>query len=161
MALTGIVDDNGTRYATYGYEQWGRPTTTQHLFADLNTVTFSDPDNGRTVTNPLGLQETYQFAGIQGARKVTRIDRAASGSTPASFYTYSYDSRGYLSSTTDWNGAVTNRSNDTRGQPLSLTTAAGTPQARTVTYTWDATYHLPNLYADRPGADGRGPAHRS
>ncbi|HEX9555105.1 MAG TPA: DUF6531 domain-containing protein, partial [Reyranella sp.] len=143
LALTGIVDDIGTRYATYGYEQWGRPTTTQHLFADLNTVTFSDPDNGRTVTNPLGLQETYQFAGIQGARKVTRIDRAASGSTPASFYTYSYDSRGYLSSTTDWNGAVTNRSNDTRGQPLSLTTAAGTPQARTVTYTWDATYHLP------------------
>src|SRR5216683_3774799 len=143
LALTGIVDDIGTRYATYGYEQWGRPTTTQHLFADLNTVTFSDPDNGRTVTNPLGLQETYQFAGIQGARKVTRIDRAASGSTPASFYTYSYDSRGYLSSTTDWNGVVTNRTNDARGLPLSITTAAGTAQARTTTYAWHPAFHLP------------------
>jgi len=70
---------------------------------------------------------------VQAARKVTRIDLAATASTPASFYTYSYASRGYVSSTRDWNGVVTNRTNDAHGQPLSITTAAGTPQARTVT----------------------------
>jgi len=149
-ALTGIVDDNGNRYATYSYEQWGRPTTTQHGSADLYTVTYNDSDRSRTVTNPLGLVETYQFAGLLGSYKVTRIDRAASGSTPASFSTYSYDANAYPSSTTDWNGVVTNRTNDTRGQPLSIVTAAGTPQARTVTYTWDATYHVPTQIVE-PG----------
>ena len=113
-------------------------------------MTYNDSDRSRTVTNPLGLVETYQFAGLVGSYKVTRIDRAASGSTPASFSTYSYDASAYPSSTTDWNGAVTNRRNDARGQPLSITTAAGTPQARTVTLTWDATFHVPTQIVE-PG----------
>lgn len=72
------------------------------------------------------------------------------GSTPASFSTYTYDGSGYLSSTRDWNGIVTNRTNNARGQPLSITTAAGTPQARTVTCTWDSVYHLPTQIVE-PG----------
>jgi hypothetical protein len=96
-------------------------------------VTYNDTTNGRVVTGPLGLQETYAFATVQQARKVTRIDRAVTASTPASFSTHSYDGNGYLSSTRDWNGMVTNFTNDARGQPVSITTAAGTPQARTVT----------------------------
>ena len=149
-ALTGIVDDIGNRFATFGYEQWGRPITAQHSFADLNTVTYNDSDNSRVVINPLGQQETYHFAYIQNARKVTRIDRAANGSIPASFSTYSYDQYGRPAGTTDWNGVVTNITNGTHGLPVSITTAAGTPQARTVTYTWDPTYHVPTQIVE-PG----------
>src|SRR6185437_16825430 len=76
---TGVIDANGTRYASYSYEQWGRPTTTQHGTADLYGVTFNDTTNARVVSGPLGLQETYTFAMVQLARKVTRSDRVHAG----------------------------------------------------------------------------------
>jgi hypothetical protein len=136
FALTGIVDDNGNRYATFTLEQYGRPTTSQHAGgADSTSVTYGDTDNSRVISNPLNEQDTYHFSFVQNARKVTEIDRAASASTPAASSFYSYDANGFLSSTTDWNGIVTTRTNDPRGLPLSVTAASGTPQARTVTYT--------------------------
>ncbi len=144
MALTGIVDDDGNQYASFSYEQYGRPVTSQHAGgADSTTVAYNDTTNARTVTNALGEQQTYLFSQQQGSRKVTEIDRVADASTPAASYHYSYDSNGFLDGTTDWNGVVTSWTNNARGEPLSITYAKGTPQARTVTYTWHATFRLP------------------
>ncbi|HEY4363625.1 MAG TPA: RHS repeat-associated core domain-containing protein [Bryobacteraceae bacterium] len=142
--LTGITDENGSRFATFTYDASARALTSQHAGgADLTTVTYNDTDGSRTVTNALGLQETYKFATLQGVPKVTEADRASTSTTAAAKSFYTYDSNGFLASHTDWNGNVTNYTNDAHGQHLSLVEAANTLQARTTTINYHATYHLP------------------
>ncbi len=151
MALTGIVDDDGNQYATFTYEQYGRPVTSQHAGgADSTTVAYNDTTNSRTVTNALNEQQIYKFSTIQQARVVSEIDRIADGSTPAASYLYSYDATGFLNGTTDWNNVVTSWTNNSRGEALSITYAVGTPQARTVSYTWAANFRLPTQIVE-PG----------
>jgi YD repeat-containing protein len=143
-ALTGIIDENGTRFATWTYDSTGRALTSQHSGgADLITVAYNDSDGSRTVTGPLGQQGVYHFSTIQSVPKVTEIDFNATSTTPASKTTFTYDGNGYLSSRTDWNGNVTNVVNNSRGLPTSITEASGTPQARTTSISYHPTFRLP------------------
>jgi RHS repeat-associated protein len=145
-ALTGVVDENGTRYTTWTYDSSGRALTSQHAGgAGLTTVAYNDTDGSRTVTNELGQQEVDKFTTLQGVPKLTEADRLASATIPAGKSSYTYDSNGYPASYTDWNGNVTNFVNDAHGQPTSITEAFGTPQARTTTVTYHSSLHLPVL----------------
>jgi YD repeat-containing protein len=56
---------------------------------------------------------------------------------------YTYDSNGFIASKTDWNGNTMTYTRDDQGRELSRTEAPGTPQARTVTTTWDTTLNKP------------------
>jgi len=144
FALTGVIDENGNRYATWTYDLFGRGLTSQMgLGADLTTIAYNDQDNSRTVTSPLGEQEIYKFTLLQGVPKVTEIDRVATASLPAATRTITYDSNGYAASQTDWNGNQTTFVNDVHGQPTTINEAVGTPQARTTTITYHPTFHLP------------------
>ena len=143
FALTGIIDENQRRFTTWSYDSSGRVTSSQHANgADLTQVSYNS-DGTRTVTNPLGQQETYTFTTLQGVPKVAEIDRLATSTTAAATRTFTYDPNGYKASETDWNGNLTIYTNDMRGLPLSVTQASGSSQERTVTATYDATFHLP------------------
>src|SRR5262249_11967964 len=84
FALTGIVDENGNRFATWPYDSAGRGLTSQHgNGAELTTIAYNDTDGSRTVTNALGEKEVYKFTTLQGVSKVTEIDRLAEASLPA------------------------------------------------------------------------------
>lgn len=101
-------------------------------------------DGTTTVTDAAGAERTYHFAVIQGDLKVTQIDgdrctTCANGGIQA----YTYDSNGFVASQTDWNGQVTTFTRDAQGRELSRIEAAGTPEARTVTTTWDTTLNKP------------------
>lgn len=144
-AITGIVDENGATYISWTYDSTGRALTGQFAGgAGLTTVTYNDTDGSRTVANALGETEVYKFTTLQGIPKVTEVDRQATSTTPAATATYSYDSNGYTSSYTDFNGNTTNYENDSHGQPLTITEAAGTPAARTTTVTYLSNFHLPS-----------------
>jgi RHS repeat-associated protein len=144
FALTGIIDENGNRYATWTYDIYGRGLTSQHAGgADLTTIAYNDSDGSRTVTNALGVQEVYKFATLQGIPKVMEIDRLATATTAAATRRFTYDSNGYVASQTDWNGNLTTYVNDVHGQPTTITEASGTAQARTTTITYHASFHLP------------------
>ncbi len=98
-----------------------------------------------TVTNALGVADTYTFTTIQGVPKVTQISRAATSTTAAATRSFGYDSNGYLGSATDWNGNVTTYTNNAQGNPTSITEAKGTSVARTTTISYDTTFtHLPH-----------------
>jgi hypothetical protein len=77
-ALTGIIDENGNRYATWGYDGFGRGILSQ-LSGSVNymSVYYNDTNGNRVVKGPLGIVETYKFATLQGVPKVKEIDRAA------------------------------------------------------------------------------------
>ena len=142
-ALTGIIDENGARFATWTYDASGRATSSQHAGgADLTQIAYN-ADGSRTVTDPLGEQTVYTFVSLQGVPKVTQINRLVSASTAAATRAFSYDANGYTASQTDWNGNLTTYVNDTHGQPTIITEASGTPQARTTAITYDPVFHLP------------------
>jgi len=144
LALTGIVDENGNRFATWSYDNnSGLAMSSQHAGgADLTTVTY-DSSSTRTVTNALGGQETYTFTTLQGAQKLTQIQRLASPGVAAATRAFTYDSNGYLASETDWNGNQTTYVNDSRGQPTTITEAVGAAQQRVTTISYHPTFHLP------------------
>jgi len=145
FALTGIIDEDGSRFATWTYDSSGRALTSQHASgADLTTVAYDDTTGNRTVTNALGQSSVYKFTTLQGVPKVTEIDRASTATTAAGTRTFSYDSNGYLASGTDWNGNLTTYVNDVHGQPTTINEAVGTPHARTTTIAYLSNYHLPS-----------------
>jgi YD repeat-containing protein len=145
FALTGIIDEDGNRYATWTYDSSGRALTSQlGTGADLTTLVYNS-DGSRTVTNALGVTDTYKFTTLQGIPKVTQISRAATANTAAATELFTYDSNGYTASQTDWNGNQTTYVNDVHGDPTTINEAVGTAVARTTTITYDAPafVHLP------------------
>ena len=147
-ALTGIVDENGSRYMTWTYDSSGRALTSQSgAGADLTTIAYNDGDGSRTVTNPLGEQVLYKFSTLQGVPKVVEADRIAGTSISAATSTFTYDSNGYMASETDWNGNKTAFINDLRGEPIVINEAVGTPLAK------HRHYLSPHLPASRKDHD--------
>ncbi len=146
-ALTGIVDENNNRYASWTYDTTGRTLSSQHANgAGLIAVNYNDTDGSRTVTTALGQQTLYKFTTLQGVAKVTEADLLS----PAAKRTFTYDTNGYLASRTDFNGNLTTYSNDAHGQPTTIVEASGTPQARTTTIAYHFAFHLP-LQIATPG----------
>ena len=53
------------------------------LNTNLTTLTYNDTTGSRTVTNALGVTDTYTFTTLQNVPKVTQISRAATSTTAA------------------------------------------------------------------------------
>jgi len=145
FALTGITDENGNSFASWTYDGFGRGLTSQlGSGANLTTIAYNF-DNSRTVTNPLGVVDTYSFNVQQGIPKATQISRAATSTTAAATETTTYDANGYRASFTDWNGNQTTYTNNSHGMPTTINEAVGSSVARTTTITYDPTWvHLPH-----------------
>jgi RHS repeat-associated protein len=167
--LTGIVDENSSRYANYGYNAQGTAVLTEHaggadrvsisyttppvwatnfsidVSAHIKYITYSvTPPTGVTVTQPSGQVLTYTFAGVNGGVVATGSSAQCLGlcsNVPAS---RSLDSNGNPTSVTDHNGVTTTYTYDTsRNLETSRTEAYGTSLARTITTTWDSVFRLP------------------
>ncbi|MCG8040120.1 MAG: DUF6531 domain-containing protein [Candidatus Thiodiazotropha endolucinida] len=147
--LTGITDANGDRYATWAYDAEGRAILSEHA-GNAERVEFTyNPDGTTTVTDAAGAERIYHFTVQQGQMKVDHIegDRCTTCSG-GDIQAYSYDSNGFIASKTDWNGNTTTYTRDDQGRELSRTEASGTPQARTITTTWDTTLNKPLTVTD-------------
>jgi YD repeat-containing protein len=141
LALTGILDENGARYATWMFDALGRVTRRQYgAGADITTTSYNDTDGSRTVTNALGIADTYKFVTAQGIQKLSEIDRAATATTAAAKETFNYGNAGYLINQTDWNGNMTTYANGPHGLPVTITEAAGSNVVRTRTFTYNGTF---------------------
>lgn len=146
FALTGITDENGNRYATWGYDGAGRGILSQLSGAvNYTSVYYNDTNGNRVVRGPLGIVETYKFSTLQGVPKVTEIDRAANGSVAFASQGFTYDSNGYPATKTDWNRNITAWTNNSHGQPTQIVFASTTTNAQTTNITYDLSWpHLPH-----------------
>ena len=155
-ALTGITDENGHRYATFGYDSQGRANLTEHAGGAEQVNLTYNTDGSTNVTDALGAAQTYTFQTILGVRRYTSMTGSACPACgPAE---KSYDSNGNVASRTDWNGNLTCSTYESarnleiaRGEGLtgscpadvtSWTPAVGTVQ-RKITTQWDTTWQLP------------------
>ncbi|MDH3473769.1 MAG: DUF6531 domain-containing protein [Rhodospirillales bacterium] len=149
--LTGILDENGARYATWAYDDKFRASLSEHAGgAERTTIFYDDTDGSRTVTNALGKQTVYDFTTVQGIPRVTSIEGLASANCLGSLQAATYDANGYMASRTDRNGNVTTYVRDSRGLETSRTEVAGTPEERTIATTWHPSFHVPTQIVE-PG----------
>jgi YD repeat-containing protein len=142
-ALTGITDENGTRFATYGYDSQGRAVTETHAGgADAATLTFGT--NTTTITDAIGTARTYSFQTVLGVNKSTGSNQPGGSGCSAAASSQTYDANGNVASSTDFNGNVTTYTYDlTRNLGISRTEAYGTPLARTTSTQWHTVWRAP------------------
>jgi RHS repeat-associated protein len=148
FALTGIIDEDGARYATWSYDASMRTASSSLAGgADSTTASYSlnsDGSGSVTVTNALGKIFVYTLSLTTGVGKITRIDEQGSSNTEAATVYLSYDTNGYLASRTDENSSVTNYQNNSRGEITKETDGAGSPVERIINTNWDPIYRLPD-----------------
>ena len=149
-ALTGITDENGNSFATFGYDTSGRGTLTEYAGSANEYQVAYNSNGSSTSTNPLGKAFTTYYTNIQGVRRVVEADGAASTNTPASSSYYNYDSLGRVIGTTDALGNITRYAYDSRGNVTQIIQAFGTSLQRVTTITPDATFNVPDLITE-PG----------
>ena len=146
--LTGITDENGSRFATYGYDSIGRAISTEHA-GGAQRVTLSFGSNSTTVTDALGTARTTSLTTILNVvRGGGSSQPGGSGCGPASS-ALSYDTNGNVASRTDFNGNLTTYNYDlARNLETSRIEATGKPEARTLSTQWHSVWRLPVKVAE-------------
>nr|WP_158014514.1 RHS repeat domain-containing protein [Ralstonia solanacearum] len=140
--LTGIVDENGSRYATYAYDNQLR-TTSSALAGGVNQYQFQYGDNYQTtITDPTGKTSVYSFLQQNGVLLPTSIS-APCGLCGSTRQSSSYDANNNLIQETDYNGTVTTHAYDSQKREIQRVDGAGTTSARTTTTEWHKLWNLP------------------
>ena len=146
-ALTGIVDENGVRYASYGYNSSGRAISSEHA-GGVNKFIFnySRPNSKTIVTDPFGSTHTYFFGAAQGVYLPTSISPKCTTCGLDSVTSMTYDVNGNRSSETEASGNQTTRQfNVARNLETQRVEAANstTGSKRTVQTDWHSTFRSP------------------
>jgi YD repeat-containing protein len=142
-ALTGITDETGNRFASWGYNTEGKAIFSEHA-GGAERIEFVYNGNGTTiVTDSLGNVQTYYAELIFGEIRTGHIVGGPCSSCGGNTQEKTFDSNGFVASRTDFNGNLTTFVHDARGLELSRTEAVGTPHERTITTEWHATFRLP------------------
>jgi len=98
QALTGIVDENGSRYATFTYDAQGRAISSEHAGgANRVTLTFN-PDATTTEVDALNTSRTYNFQTVFRLVKNTGLDQPCANGCGSSASASTYDANGFLAS---------------------------------------------------------------
>lgn len=146
-ALTGITDETGQRFATYGYDNQGRANLSEHAGGANRTTLAYNTDGSAVVTNALGATRTYAFQTVLGVLRYTAMSGSPCPTCGSAAQTY--DANGNRASGTDWNGNVATYQYDlARNLETSRTEASGGPEARTIATEWHPFYRLPVRMAE-------------
>jgi YD repeat-containing protein len=163
-ALTGIIDENNVRYATYQYDATRYAISTEHATGGIEKYSLAyNPDGSTEVTDPLGSVRTTHFMTVLGVVKSTGTDQPGGSGCSAASSNITYDTNGNVASRTDFNGYKScyaydlSRNLETariEGLPgtadcaARLTAASLTAPARKITTSWHANYRLPLQIAE-------------
>ncbi|QNK66859.1 RHS repeat-associated core domain-containing protein [Variovorax sp. PAMC26660] len=147
-ALTGILDETGARWGTFGYDSKGRATSSV-LAGGVDGYQVSyQPSGSATIIDPLGTSRSYSYRTTKGQLAVT-AGSLLSGNGGSDAASRVQDANGFVTSETDFNGIVTTTAWDVaRRLPTTVVYASGTPDAQTVTTQWHATFALPVLVTE-------------
>lgn len=135
-SLTGITDENGSRFATWAYDSEGRAISSEHANGVDRTLLSFNADGSTTVTNSLNKKTTFRFEDTPGARHLVKVEGAPSDNCAGANQDYTYTAEGWVASKTDWGGNKTVFSYNAKGQEISRTEAYGSSVARTINTEW-------------------------
>ncbi len=155
--LTGITDENGDRYATWGYDAQGRAMLSEHAGGADHTQIAYNADGSTSVTDALGTVRTYRFKTVLGMVKGAGLDQPAGAGCGPAASQIDYDANGNVAARTDFNGSKTTYAYDVaRNLETRRTEAAGTAQARTTVTTWHPSLRLPSQVTVYAGESATG-----
>ncbi|CBL45672.1 RhsD protein [gamma proteobacterium HdN1] len=156
--LTGIIDENGARYASFGYDAQGRANLSVHgshtedtstgikLNADRLDVLYNTATGGVwnvTSTNAEGKQTDHSFQQFGSSRRTLALAKAPSATCGGANAAYSYDTNGFKDRVTDWNGVVTDYDYNAQGLEVRRTEALGLQEQRSIETDWYVDIRLP------------------
>jgi RHS repeat-associated protein len=136
-ALTGIIDEKGTRYETAGYDANGEVTFNSFANGIDKYV------RGGGTTTPLGAHFSLSAVTVQGMYKNGGSTAPCGNQCSQPWKSISYDSNGYPSSYTDFNNNVTTVTHNAVGLETQRVEAKGTTAQRTTNTTWDSMLRVP------------------
>ena len=130
--LTGVLDEDGRRYATYTYDGYGRVTGSWHG-TDAGKVTVQYPgDYQSIVTDPSGSQTTYNYAQNQPYRRIAGVSEADGG------ISLEFNAAHRISARVDKRGMRTEYEYSADGSlETARVEARNTPQQRRIETDWD------------------------
>ena len=147
--ITGIIDENGNRTASWGYDTQGRVLFSEKANGTERVDLVYNTNGTTSITDSLGANNTFSFSEIVGVPHVTAITGGQCGSGCSNQgQAQTYDANGFIASRTDFEGNVTNYVNNSRGLQTSRTEAVGETEERTITTEWHTTLRLPTKITD-------------
>lgn len=142
--LTGIMDENSNRYATYGYDPYGRVTLSEHA-GGADAVALNYFTEGTTeVTMPLGDIRRYSY---DQNRPTFEVQELSDGSGAV---TYSRNADGWQTERIDARGHISRYTYDEH-HLIQRTEGSGTDEERSFQYSWDNSLNRQTSLAE-PGA---------
>ena len=110
--LTGILDELGSRIASYGYAGSAGQAYTEHS-GGIDHYERSVVDGTHVnLTDPLGTTRNYIVQSVNGVSRITSISQPAGFGSAASTSSKTFDSAGNVASIDDFDGHRTCRSSD-------------------------------------------------
>jgi len=112
-ALTGVMDENNSRYGTTWYNSDGLAVQTAlagGVAQYSTTPAFDGSGTGRiqsvALVDPLGAARGRTFTSSVGRNRVATVTQPAASGSPAGSKSYTYDANGNVAQVTDYNGNV-------------------------------------------------------
>jgi len=142
-AMTGDIDETGTRFTSIGYNSQGQATmSTLPGGVDLTQLVYNS-DSTTSVTYPTGAQVTLSTVVTHGSVHTSTVSAPCGASCGQPNAAATFDSNGYVASTTDFNGNVTGLTHDVNGLLDKQIDASGSTNQRTTSTAWDTTLRNP------------------
>ena len=143
-ALTGIIDENGDRYATFEYGNFYKAVSTERDDGISRHAIAFNADGTSTVTTPLGSNKVRSFSTHHGIRKLTQEVESCSGCLSRTT-SYTYDANGRLDTVIEPSGLLLDYDFDGAGRLLEKVEASpSTSQIhRTTQIEWHSSFAVP------------------
>lgn len=123
--LSGIIDENKQRFATWRYDNKKRAISSEHgNGAEKSTIEYTN-EYSTKVTNALSKDKVYTLVDIYGVKQILNVTDKKSAHCPQSNQNYTYDGRGFLETITDGEGNVTHYERNDRGLVTNLKRGLG------------------------------------
>ena len=150
FALTGIIDENNVRFASFGYDATGKAVSTEHA-GGVNKHTIAEASQGElTDTDALGAVRTYSFSMEAGALRAGGMYQPAPkwpyGSVAST--TVQYDSNGNVKTTNDLDSWETVYEYDLTRNLEIRRREAQYPHSRIISTSWHPIFRLPAKVAE-------------
>lgn len=146
--LTGIIDENGNRSSSWGYDSDNKVNLSVHGDAastvDRVSISYA-ADGSATVTSPLGAVSTTSFTTKNGIRLMSGQSAPCPGCNGAQFKQRSLDANGYSDVVTDFRDSQTDYDFAANGLLLQRVDAKNdaTGAKRTTQTDWNDTLRVP------------------
>lgn len=143
-ALTGILDQNNTRFATFKYDAGGRAIQTEHAGGAERISVAYNTNGSVAITDAFGVARTLTMQVKLAVVKPTAFTGSPC-STCATAASYTYDPNGNVSSRYDWNGTVTSFAYSADGRDLVTARydAGNTSDYFSTGTAWHSAYRIP------------------